>query len=107
MVQGGLHVEYRPGSTRTVLHRVKGMPFQWSLNPYRGCRHACLYCYARIYHSYIGFDDPGDFDRVVLYKEDLPDRLRRELRRVGRRRTARSRSGRRQIPISRSRRGSA
>lgn len=73
-------MEYRPGSTRTVLHRVKGMPFQWSLNPYRGCRHACLYCYARIYHSYIGFDDPGDFDRVVLYKEDLPDRLRRELR---------------------------
>lgn len=74
-------MEYRPGSTRTVLHRVRGMPFEWSLNPYRGCRHACLYCYARIYHSYIGFDDPGDFDRVVLYKEDLPERLRQELRR--------------------------
>lgn len=73
-------MEYRPGSTRTVLHRVKGMPFQWSLNPYRGCRHACLYCYARIYHSYMGFEDPGDFDRVVLFKEDLPERLRRELR---------------------------
>lgn len=74
-------MDYRPTGSRSALQRVDGMPFRWSLNPYRGCRHACLYCYARVYHSYVGFDDPGDFDRVVLYKESLPEVLRRELRR--------------------------
>jgi DNA repair photolyase len=73
-------MEYLPQPAKSALQRVKGMPFEWSLNPYRGCRHACLYCYARIYHSYIGFPDPGDFDRIVLHKDDLPARLRAELR---------------------------
>jgi len=78
-------VEYHPVSTSRMLNPVKGMPFAWSLNPYRGCRHACLYCYARIYHTYIGFEDPADFDRVVLAKGDLASKLERELRAMRRR----------------------
>jgi DNA repair photolyase len=74
-------VDVRSTTTKSALQRVEGMPFRWSLNPYRGCRHACLYCYARVYHSYIGFEDPGDFDRVILYKANMPDLLRQELRR--------------------------
>ena len=72
-------MEYLDQPAKSALQHVHGMPFAWSLNPYRGCKHACLYCYARIYHSYIGFEDPGDFDRVILAKPDLPALLRAEL----------------------------
>lgn len=66
---------------RQALTRVRGMPFRWSINPYRGCAHACIYCYARPYHAYAGFDDPGRFDRHILVKENLVAALRRELAR--------------------------
>ena len=39
---------------KSAINRVSGMPFNWSLNPYRGCVHACHYCYARATHSYFG-----------------------------------------------------
>lgn len=55
------------------------MPFRWSLNPYRGCSHACIYCYARGTHEYLGFDDPADFDRQILIKENAVEALRRQL----------------------------
>lgn len=74
-------MEYRLVSSDSALQRVEGMAFRWSINPYRGCRHACRYCYARVYHRYAGFADPADFDRVVLVKRDLPAVLGRELRR--------------------------
>ncbi|HEX6989851.1 MAG TPA: radical SAM protein [Bacillota bacterium] len=71
--------DYQPVSVRSVVNRVDNMPFRWSLNPYRGCTHSCIYCYARPTHQYLGFDDPADFDRRIMVKENAVDALRRQL----------------------------
>jgi DNA repair photolyase len=66
---------------RTVLSRNDSpdIPFTWSLNPYRGCLHACAYCYARPSHQYLGFGAGTDFDRKIVVKKNAPEVLRREL----------------------------
>src|SRR6266487_1907925 len=46
--------------------------FRWSLNPYRGCFHACAYCYARTSHEYLGFGAGTDFERKLFVKKDAP-----------------------------------
>src|SRR6476469_3047624 len=74
---------------KTVLNRVRPpMPFRWSANPYRGCQHACAYCYAR--PSHVAFDLYGgeDFERQIFVKVNAPEVLRAELRRRGWRREA-------------------
>jgi len=53
--------------------------FDASLNPYRGCEHGCIYCYARPTHEYLGFSAGLDFESRILVKEDAPELLRREL----------------------------
>jgi DNA repair photolyase len=53
--------------------------FEASINPYRGCEHGCIYCYARPTHEYIGFSAGLDFETKILVKEDAPNLLRREL----------------------------
>ena len=58
------------------------MPFTLTLNPYRGCEFACVYCYARYTHAYMGRNDPAAFETEIFAKTELPDRLRRELRRT-------------------------
>jgi DNA repair photolyase len=57
------------------------LPFEWTLNPYRGCEIGCGYCYARYTHGFLGLDDPLDFERRVFGKEDLPRLLARDLER--------------------------
>ncbi|WP_328912629.1 MULTISPECIES: Rv2578c family radical SAM protein [unclassified Streptomyces] len=67
---------------RTILNRVPGasrMPFEWTINPYRGCSHACVYCFARRTHSYLDLDTGLDFDTQIVVKTNAPDLLGREL----------------------------
>src|SRR6266566_6156749 len=53
--------------------------FDASINPYRGCEHGCIYCFARPNHEYLGFSAGLDFETKILVKEDAPGLLRREL----------------------------
>jgi DNA repair photolyase len=53
--------------------------FEASVNPYRGCEHGCIYCFARPNHEYLGFSAGLDFETKILVKEDAPELLRREL----------------------------
>ena len=55
------------------------IPFNASLNPYRGCEHGCSYCYARNNHEYLGFSAGVDFETRIMVKENAPELLRREL----------------------------
>jgi len=67
--------------SRSILSRNDSpdLPFRWSVNPYRGCQHACAYCYARPNHEYLGFGAGTDFDTRIVVKEDAPQLLRKAL----------------------------
>ena len=67
---------------RSVINRVpeaSRMPFRWTINPYRGCSHACLYCFARRSHTYLDLDAGHDFDTKIVVKVNAPERVRAEL----------------------------
>jgi DNA repair photolyase len=70
---------YQEVTCRSALNRVKGMPFDWTLNPYRGCTHGCHYCFARRYHAQFEMDSGDEFASVILVKQNIVGILAREL----------------------------
>ena len=69
---------------KSALNRVppqSRVPFNWTVNPYRGCTHACVYCFARPTHEYLGLGAGRDFEREVVVKVNAPEVLRAELAR--------------------------
>jgi DNA repair photolyase len=73
---------------KSAVNRVSAgnMPFRWTLNPYRGCQHACTYCFARGTHEFLGYDAGRDFETRVVVKVNAPEILRKDLSREGWRR---------------------
>src|SRR5256884_9039050 len=72
---------YQEITCRSALNRVQGMPFEWTLNPYRGCTHGCHYCYARRYHTQFEMNADDEFASVILVKKNFAEVLTRELAR--------------------------
>jgi len=70
---------YQEVTCRSALNRVKGMPFNWTLNPYRGCTHGCHYCFARRYHVQFEMNADDEFASVILVKTNFVEVLGREL----------------------------
>lgn len=69
---------------KSALNKVPGvaaLPFGWTINPYRGCSHACTYCFARSTHNYLDLDSGRDFDSEIIVKVNIAEVLTRELRR--------------------------
>src|SRR4051812_12096797 len=70
--------------TKSALNRVPGasrLPFSWTVNPYRGCSHACAYCFARPTHEYLDLNAGRDFEKEIIVKVNVPEVLRAELAR--------------------------
>ena len=77
-----LDVRFYEVRARSVLNRVPEravVPFRWTVNPYRGCTHACVYCFARPTHRYLDLDAGRDFEREIVVKVNAPEVLRGEL----------------------------
>src|SRR3712207_1686257 len=69
---------------KSALNRVPNasrVPFKWTVNPYRGCNHACTYCFARPTHEFLDMDAGRDFERRIVVKVNVPEVLRAELAR--------------------------
>src|ERR1700691_5430837 len=80
----GNNVEYFTLPTKSLLNRCvsrRGLPFAWSINPYRGCEFACRYCYARYTHEFMEMRDGAEFEQKIYVKQHTADLLRRDLRR--------------------------
>ena len=79
-----LDVRFYEIHARSAINRVpkaSDMPFRWTINPYRGCTHACNFCFARPTHKYLDFDAGRDFEREIVVKVNAPEVVRAELKR--------------------------
>jgi DNA repair photolyase len=78
-------VEYFELPTRRFLNRTsERMPFQWTINPYRGCEFGCVYCYARYTHEFMELDGVEAFERKIFAKQLFAASLTAELRKISR-----------------------
>jgi DNA repair photolyase len=81
----GHNVEYFTLPAKSLLNRCtsnRGLPFTWTINPYRGCEFACKYCYARYTHEFMEMRDGAEFEQKIYVKQHTVDLLRHDLRRV-------------------------
>ena len=79
-----LDMRFHEIRTKSALNRVPSVsrvPFDWTVNPYRGCSHACTYCFARPTHEYLDLNAGRDFEREIVVKVNVPEVLRAELAR--------------------------
>ena len=74
-----------PERTKSIIARNDSpdVPFDQSINPFKGCEHGCIYCFARPTHAYLGFSPGLDFEARIISKPEAPELLRRELARPG------------------------
>jgi DNA repair photolyase len=70
---------YQEVACHSALNPVQGMPFKWTLNPYRGCTHGCHYCFARRYHTQFELGAGDEFASIIFAKTNFVEVLRREL----------------------------
>jgi DNA repair photolyase len=75
-------IEFIEVEAKSIINHVPGtyLPFNWTINPYRGCSHACVYCFARVTHTYMDMNAGHDFESKIVVKVNAPSLLRRELR---------------------------
>ena len=85
-IRQGHLVEYFTLPTRSLLNRCtsRRVPFEWTINPYRGCEFACKYCYARYTHEFMELRDGVDFERKIYVKQQAAWLLRQDLKKVKR-----------------------
>jgi DNA repair photolyase len=78
-----LGIRFHEVRAKSALNRVPGgrYGFGWTINPFRGCTHACTYCFARPTHTYLDLDAGRDFEREIVVKVNVPELLRAELAR--------------------------
>jgi DNA repair photolyase len=75
-------ITFIEAEAKTIINHVPGnaMPFSWTINPYRGCSHACVYCFARVTHTYMDMNAGRDFETKIVVKINAPEVLRAQLR---------------------------
>jgi DNA repair photolyase len=83
-VAASIATQIRPDPARSIISRNDSpdIPFEQSINPYRGCEHGCIYCYARPSHAYLDLSPGIDFETRIFYKADAATRLEQELARA-------------------------
>lgn len=76
-----LNVTYIERNCKSILHKIDNprLPFNWGANPYRGCLHSCIYCFARYTHSYLELDPEHEFETTIIVKKNAAKILRKEL----------------------------